>query len=292
MHARSELAQLPMQSAIRVSALSLALLALFGCVSLPSDKRDPRDPFERMNRTTYKFNDTVDKAVVRPVARTYRRVLPNFVQTGVTNFFDNLEYPIVIVNDLLQGRLTPFAKDTGRLLMNTTLGIGGLLDPAADAGLDKNNNDFGLTLGRWGLKPGPYIVIPILGPSDVRDGSGLIADEFMNPRHYIHDATVKYSLAAVRALDIRVHLLEAEKALEGAYDPYAFLRNAYLQRRQFLISGQGGGPSDEEYEEQKLLDEAGAEEQPPPPDAKQKKPPQEQPPQKPQPEPNPPQPQQ
>ncbi len=269
-----------MQSTIRVSALSLTLLALFGCASLPNAKRDPRDPFERMNRSIYKFNDALDKAVARPIAHTYRRVTPQFVQTGVSNFTSNLDYPIVIVNDLLQGRFKPFAKDTGRFVMNTTLGIGGLFDPASSAGLDKNENDFGQTLGRWGFKPGPYLMIPILGPSDVRDGIGKIANTYTSPRQYIQDNTVYYSLWALYFLDYRASLVPEDKALDSAYDPYAFLRNAYLQRRQFLISGEGSGPTNEEYEEQKLLDEAN-EEQPPPQDAGPKKPPQEQ---KPQPE--------
>ncbi|MGH8323236.1 MAG: MlaA family lipoprotein, partial [Steroidobacteraceae bacterium] len=146
-----------MQSTIRVSALSLVLLALLGCATAPA-KRDPRDPWERMNRTTYKFNDKLDKAVLRPVARGYQKVTPRLVQTGISNFMDNLDYPIVIVNDLLQARFKPFVRDTGRLLMNTTLGIAGLLDPASAAGLQKNENDFGQTLGRWGLKSGPYVV--------------------------------------------------------------------------------------------------------------------------------------
>jgi phospholipid-binding lipoprotein MlaA len=268
-----------MQSTIRVSALSLALLALFGCASLPNAKRDPRDPFERMNRSIYKFNDAVDKAVARPIAHTYRRVTPQFVQTGISNFTSNLDYSIVIVNDLLQGRFKPFAKDTARLIMNTTLGIGGLFDPASSAGLDKNENDFGQTLGRWGFKPGPYLMLPILGPSDVRDAVGKVANAYSTPRQYINDNTVYYSLYALYFLEYRASLVPQEKLLDSAYDPYAFLRNAYLQRRQFLISGEGSGPTDEEYQEQKLLDEAGAggDEQPP-------KTPQEQQPQKPEPE--------
>jgi phospholipid-binding lipoprotein MlaA len=267
-----------MQSTIRVSALSLTLLALFGCASLPNAKRDPRDPFERMNRSIYKFNDALDKAVARPIAHTYRRVTPQFVQTGISNFDSNLDYTVVIVNDLLQGRFKPFANDTARLVMNTTLGIGGLFDPASSAGLDKNENDFGQTLGRWGFKPGPYLMIPILGPSDVRDGIGKIANTYSSPRQYIHNTTVRYSLYGLYFLDYRASLVPEEKALDSAYDPYAFLRNAYLQRRQFLISGEGSGPTNEEYEEQKLLDEAN-EEQPPPQDSGSKKPPQEQQPQ-------------
>jgi phospholipid-binding lipoprotein MlaA len=256
-----------MQSTIRLSTLSVTLLVLFGCAA-PITKPDPRDPFERVNRATFTFNYKLDKAILRPVARGYRKVTPQFVQTGVTNFMDNLEYPIIIVNDLLQGRMLVFAGDTGRLLMNTTLGIGGLFDPASDTGLEKNSNDFGQTLGRWGAKPGPYIMLPFLGPSDVRDGLGLVADEFTNPRHYIHNTGLNYGLAGLHLLNERARLLDAQVALDAAYDPYLFLKNAYLQRRQFLISG-GGTPTDEEEQEQKLLDEAseGAEQPPAQPQA-------------------------
>src|SRR3569833_3077546 len=148
-----------MQKTIRLSALSLVLLTLLGCAAAPA-KKDPRDPWERVNRSTYKFNDTLDKAVLRPVAHGYQNVTPHFVRTGVSNFLDNLDYPLVILNDLLQARFKTFARDTGRLLINTTLGIGGLLDPATPAGLVKNENDFGLTLGRWGVPKGPYFVLP------------------------------------------------------------------------------------------------------------------------------------
>jgi phospholipid-binding lipoprotein MlaA len=270
-----------MQSTIRLPALSLALLALIGCASQPLTKRDPRDPFERMNRATYKFNDKLDKAVARPVVHTYRNVTPQFVQTGVSNFFSNLNYSVVVVNDLLQGRLKVFAKDTGRLVMNTTIGIGGLLDPASSVGLDKNENDFGQTLGRWGVKPGPYLMLPILGPSDVRDGFAKIPNTYSSPMAYINNNTVYYSLYGAYIVDTRASLVPEEAALDSAYDPYAFLRNAYLQRRQFLISGEGSGISDEEYQEQKLLDEAGAAE-----DEQKQTSPQ---PQKPQPESSPPQ---
>jgi phospholipid-binding lipoprotein MlaA len=255
----------PMQTTIRVSMASLALLCLFGCASQSALKRDPRDPWEPMNRATYKFNDKLDRAVLKPVARTYRKVTPHFVQTGVTNFFDNLGYPVVMVNDLLQAQFKPLANDTGRLVLNTTLGLGGLFDPASAAGLDKNERDFGPTLGKWGARPGPYLVIPFLGPSDIRDAIGAVGDEFSNPRHYINNNYVDYGLAGIHLIDRRAHFLDAERALEGAYDPYAFIRNAYLQRRQFLVTG-GQSPSEEEQEE-KMLEESGEapDQQPQPP---------------------------
>lgn len=244
-----------MQTTIRVSALSLALLTLLSCAAPPA-KKDPRDPWERMNRTTYKFNDKLDKAILRPIARGYRDITPKFVRTGVSNFLDNLEYPIVIANDLLQARFKPFVRDTGRLLMNTTLGIGGLLDPATEAGLEKNENDFGLTLGRWGLGTGPYLVIPFLGPSDVRDGLGRVPDSYASPQNYIDGAAFQYSIWVVHFVDARYRLLSADQALDSAYDPYLFLKNAYLQRREFLLHGRNAGGSEEQQEE-KLLEEAG-----------------------------------
>ena len=255
-----------MQTSIRVSTLSLVLLTLLGCAAPPA-KKDPRDPWERMNRTTYKFNDKVDKAVLRPLARGYQKVTPDFFRTGVSNFFDNLGYPIVIVNDLLQARFLSAGKDTGRLLMNTTLGIGGLLDPASSAGLQKNVNDFGLTLARWGAGTGPYFVIPFLGPSDVRDGLGRIPDSYGNPVNYItNEWQVHYSLWAVSLLDARYRLLSLDATLDSAYDPYLFMKNAYLQRRDFLVHGGQTSPSNES-DADKLLDQATKDEdqsQPPP----------------------------
>ena len=242
----------------RVSLLSVGLLLLCGCATLPpGSKPDPRDPWERMNRATYKFNDKFDKAIARPVARGYRRVTPHFVQTGIRNFLDNLNYPIVMVNDLLQGQLKSFFNDTVRLVVNTTLGIGGLLDPATAAGVEKNDRDFGQTLGKWGVKKGPYLVLPFLGPSDVRDTVGRVGDEYSTPRHYIRNNYVNYGLWALDAVDTRARLLDATKLVESAYDPYAFLRNAYLQRRDFKVSG-GASPSEEERERQ-LMEQAGGE---------------------------------
>ena len=259
-----------MQTTIRVSALSVTVMTLLGCAAAPAQK-DSRDPWERMNRSTYKFNDKVDRAVLRPVAHGYQKVTPSFVRTGISNFFDNLDYPVVIVNDLLQAKFLSAGKDTGRLLMNTTLGIGGLLDPASPAGLQKNNNDFGLTLGTWGVHKGPYFVLPFLGPSDVRDGLGRIPDSLMSPRNFINNSTARYSLWAVGLLDTRYRLISLEPALDSAYDPYLFMKNAYLQRRDYQLSGGKLNPNSES-DADKLLDEATKEDNdnsttPPPPQA-------------------------
>jgi phospholipid-binding lipoprotein MlaA len=244
-----------MPTTTRVSLLSLCLLLLVGCATLPPGKRDPRDPWERMNRATYRFNDKFDRAIAQPVARAYRKVTPQFAQTGVRNFMDNLDYPIVILNDLLQGQFTPFISDTGRLLLNTTLGIGGLFDPATAVGLDKNDRDFGQTLGKWGVKKGPYLVLPFLGPKDVRDTVGLAADDFSTPRQYIRDPYINYGLWLLDKIDARARLLDATKLVESAYDPYAFVRNAYLQHRDFKVNG--GRSQSEEEQEQRMLEESG-----------------------------------
>ncbi len=243
-----------MRSTTRISLLSLCLLLLCGCATLPPGvKRDPRDPWERMNRSFYQFNDVLDRAIVKPVAKGYTH-LPQPVQTGVHNFFDNLDYPVTIVNDLLQGQLKPFFSDIGRFLFNTTLGLGGLFDPATAAGMDKNNRDFGQTLGKWGVPKGPYLVVPIFGPYDLRDGIGSITvDYYANPRSYTK-FWVNTGLWLTRGVDRRARLLPLDATIQSAYDPYAFIRNAYLQNRDFMVTG--GQSQSEEEQEQKLMEEA------------------------------------
>jgi phospholipid-binding lipoprotein MlaA len=250
-----------MPSIIRILLLPVCLLFMHGCATAPSAKPDPRDPWERMNRLTYRFNDRLDRALTKPVARAYRRVTPQPVQTGVSNFFVNLGYPVVMVNDLLQGAFRAFLNDTARLLLDTTLGIGGVLDPATAAGLDRNDRDFGQTLGKWGAKSGPYLVLPLFGPSDVRDAFGRAGDIFSDPRHYIDNDSLSYGLWAVGVVDARARLLDVEAVVESAYDPYAFVRNAYLQNRSFKVSGHSAS---EDEQEEKLLEESGVEGPAPP----------------------------
>ncbi len=243
-----------MRSTTRISLLSVCLLVLCGCATLPpGSKRDPRDPWERANRTTYKFNDALDRAILKPVAKGYTH-LPHPVQSGVQNFFDNLEYPVVIVNDLLQGQVKAFFSDIGRLLFNSTVGLAGLFDPATPAGLDKHDRDFGQTLGKWGVPKGPYLVVPFLGPYDVRDGFGAATvDTFANPRNYTKFWT-NMGLYAVREIDHRARLLPLDATIQSAYDPYTFVRNAYLQNRDFKV--RGDQPQNEQEQEEKLMEEA------------------------------------
>ncbi len=222
--------------------LLIALLAT-GCASVPKGKPDPRDRFERINRSVFSFNQGLDKHVARPVTMAYVAVTPGPVRSGVSNFLANLGYPVVIVNDVLQAKPSPFARDTARFVLNTTVGIGGLFDPATKVGLQSSNEDFGQTLGYWGMGTGPYLMLPLLGPSDARDLVGKVADHFAQPRTYLNSTTLSLGLQGAELVDKRAAALDATEVMNRAFDPYAFMRNAYLQRRQFLVHD--GNPPDE-----------------------------------------------
>lgn len=192
------------------------------------------DPWESFNIKVYNFNQRIDDAVVRPVANTYVRVVPSMARRGVSNFFSNINDVTVLVNNVLQLKLVDAASDTGRLMLNTTLGIGGLIDVASQAGLQKNNEDFGQTLGRWGVGPGPYVVLPLLGPSTLRDSFGVAGDTYTNPISYENDVALRNSAVVLNLLDRRVAALAVESLMMG--DPYIFVREAYLQQRQYLVT--------------------------------------------------------
>jgi phospholipid-binding lipoprotein MlaA len=211
--------------------------ALSACVTLPPNSpRSPQDPWESWNRGVYKFNDALDRGVAKPVAKAYVRYVPEPIRIGVSNFFSNLETPTVMVNDALQGKFLAAANDLGRFVLDTTLGVGGILDPATAAGLNRNDEDFGQTLGKWGVHAGPFIEIPILGPSDLRDGPARVVDTYTNPRQYIKNNYIKYGLYLPDFTDRRASLLSLDDTLKNAYDPYAFIRDAYLQRRAYLVA--------------------------------------------------------
>jgi phospholipid-binding lipoprotein MlaA len=232
------------RSPARLLSSLLLLVLLTGCATLPpGQKPDPRDRFERFNRSVYRFNDGLDRAVARPVAVAYTKVTPAPVRSGVSNFLANLNYPVTVVNDALQAKPKRFGHDAARLLINTTIGIGGLFDPATKFGLQANDEDFGQTLGFWGVPPGPYLVLPVLGPSDVRDAFGKVADHYTEPQAYFKSQTLGWGLTGMGLVDKRAGLLDSDGVLKRTFDPYAFVRNAYLQRRQFLIYD--GNPPDE-----------------------------------------------
>ena len=225
-----------------VAFVALLTLLLAGCATQPNAKRDPRDPFEGFNRASYKFNDALDRAILKPTAKGYKAITPQFVETGVSNFFSNLGQPTVILNDLLQAKFKPALSDTGRFLLNTTVGIGGLFDPASKAGLDRNDEDFGQTLGKWGVPSGPYLMVPFFGPSTVRDGFGSGVDVFSDPVHYIERDAWRYSLQGMNLIDARARRLSLEDTLNQTYDKYGFIRNAYLQQREYQVTD-GNAPN-------------------------------------------------
>ena len=214
-----------------------------------------KDPLESMNRGIYKFNDTVDKAAIKPVAGAYKAVVPSPLRTGVNNFFTNLGTVVTLVNDLLQFKLDKAMTDAGRLAINSTFGIAGLIDVASMDNIEKNNEDFGQTLAYWGWKDSTYLVLPFLGPSTLRDTGGLIVDTaFIDPIYYIEDVPARNSAIALKFIDRRSQYLPASDLLdEAALDPYAFMRDAYMQRRNSQILD--GDVPHEEWDDTEMDDE-------------------------------------
>jgi phospholipid-binding lipoprotein MlaA len=207
---------------------------------------DTNDPLEPFNRAMYSFNDTLDRYVMNPVAKGYRAVLPSPVRKGVSNFFSNLREPAVMINSALQGKFSQAASDLGRFMINTTFGIYGLFDVATAIGIERHNEDFGQTLGTWGVGEGPYLVLPILGPSNIRDGVGLYADNELYPPKHLDSSSTRTKLYILEGIDIRARLLDAGDILDQAAgeDPYVFVREAYRQRRRSLIrDGADAGPA-------------------------------------------------
>ncbi len=215
----------------RISMLVLAV-AISGCATA----RNPQDPFEGYNRAMFSFNDGVDRVAIKPVATVYRDVVPQFVQTGIGNFFGNLGDVWTAVNNLLQGKVEDGLNDFMRVAVNSTLGFGGLLDIGSEAGLQKHREDFGQTLGRWGVASGPYVVLPLLGSSTLRDTAATPLDFYGDPWTYKEPSNVRNMGTAVRLIDLRASVLSASSLIEdAALDRYEFVRDAYLQRRQSRI---------------------------------------------------------
>lgn len=218
---------------VRFLAAVAAVAALTGCASTATN---PQDPLEGYNRAVFRFNDAVDRSVLKPTATAYKNTLPTFMQTGVNNFFGNLSDAWSAVNNLLQGKGQAGMGDVTRVALNSTFGIFGLLDIASEAGIPKHNEDFGQTLGTWGVPSGPYLMLPLLGPSTVRDTVALPADFAGDPWGHKEPVNWRNVGSAVRVVDKRANLLEASSLLEeAALDRYEFLRDGYLQRRQSQV---------------------------------------------------------
>ena len=221
------------------SVMLLSVLTMTACASIQQTERVAKiDPFERVNRVVFSFNETADQYVIKPIAEGYKFVLPEFVRTGVTNFFSNINDVLTGANNLLQGKPVNAVSDIGRFFINSTIGILGLFDVASDMGLEKNREDFGQTLGVWGFSDGPYIVMPFFGASNVRDTVGFVVDvktDFMINTNKLN-SDEKTAINSLRIINRRADLLDAGQLLEdAAFDKYSFLRDGYLQRRRNQI---------------------------------------------------------
>jgi phospholipid-binding lipoprotein MlaA len=216
------------------AAASAAALALAACATVPPNAgSNPRDPYERVNRQVFEFNERFDQYVAKPLARSYVAVVPKALRLCIDSAFTNLLEIRNAVNDILQAKPLGAATDTGRLVINSTLGMVGCFDVAKRMGLEYRSEDFGLTLARWGLGTGPYLVLPLLGPSDVRDAIGLVPDNYLNPVSYVTPMPDRYILIGMNLIDTRASLLDASRLIEeAALDRYQFTRDAYFQRRR------------------------------------------------------------
>jgi len=232
------------------TALVVATLAVLATACAPPaargwhhvEAKTDYDPLQPMNRKVFWFNDKVDTYVLEPVAKGWDAIAPKPVERSVSNFFTNLRSPIVVANDLLQGKLRNGTKDTVRFLINTTIGVAGFFDRATPLGLEQHVEDLGQTLGWWGLPPGPYLVIPIIGPSNPRDGVGLIGDSFANGLSWFVPWYVLLGVRGVELVNTRAVLLDTiDQAKQSSFDYYVFVRNAYLQRRNALLNDSVGG---------------------------------------------------
>lgn len=226
----------PLKGFTRLIALLLAVMLTSGCVSQPAKLSDPvKDPWEPFNRNMYGFNQVVDRAIYKPVAKGYDAVVPSAPRRGISNFFHNLQYPLTFVNLMLQGKVTRAMEATGRFLMNISLGGLGFFDVATKAGIPQYNEDFGQTLAVWGWKNSNYLVVPFLGPFTVRDigGRGIVG--YVSPTAWAIREHNLYAPLILELISIRSSLLQIDQDIAESSDPYLFVRDAYLQNREFEI---------------------------------------------------------
>lgn len=230
--------------ATRLVVCLCILLIASGCATAPIEDGDPLEP---VNREFYGLNDYLDVNFVRPIAEGYVKVTPAPVRTSVTNFFDNLGYLNVILNDILQGKMLQGIQDSGRFVINSTIGVLGMFDVATRMGLESNNEDLGQTFGKWGFGEGVYLVIPLSGPNSVRDAPDMLVSAYLNPLFYA-SSTITIPLGIVNAINRRANLLDASRIRdEAALDPYVFTREAYRQSRLYSIYD--GNPPTEDLED-------------------------------------------
>jgi phospholipid-binding lipoprotein MlaA len=230
----------------------IATLLLAGCASQAQRVAEMPvgDPYEPLNRKVFAFNDSLDRNVLRPTAVGWKKGTPPQFRTGLGNAIDNALYPVTIVNAFLQGKFAQSGRDLGRFVLNTTVGLLGLFDPATEAGLPANQEDFGQTLNTWGVPQGPFLMVPLLGPRTVSSGVGNLADLPLSPYFNLSDNNLRWGLFAIDLVNTRSGLLDLDQALREAYDPYVFLRDAYLQNRAYRIAdGALLAPEPDDYED-------------------------------------------
>ena len=226
----------PLKAIYQRGAVVLCLL-LSACATPMAERSDPRDPYENLNRKVFVVNQVFDQVLLKPVARGYSNYAPNFIQNTVGNFFGNLADVWTAVNNFLQGKPREGIQDTGRVAVNTVFGVAGLADVATKLGFPKHQEDFGQTLGVWGVKPGPYVMLPLFGPSTMRDAVAKPLDLYVDPLNLSTRADVEYSLRAMRLVDDRARLLPTTDMIEKvALDPYQFVRDAHFQQREARVN--------------------------------------------------------
>lgn len=226
----------PLKTIYRRGVVVLCLL-LSACATPMAERSDPRDPYENLNRKVFIVNQVFDQVLLKPVAKGYANYAPNFVQTTIGNFFGNLADVWTAVNNFLQGKPREGIQDTGRVAVNTVFGVAGLADVATKLGFPKHQEDFGQTLGVWGVKPGPYVMLPVFGPSTLRDAVAKPLDLYADPVNLSTRADVEYSLRAMRLVDDRARLLPTTDMIEKvALDPYQFVRDAHFQQREAKVN--------------------------------------------------------
>jgi len=233
------------RAATRAIAAAVLAMLLAGCALGPTKS----DPFEPWNRAMYAIHEPIDDNIVRPAVQTYVDYTPRVIRLAISNVFNNIDDLFSAINGVLQGKMDKAGNDFARVMLNTGFGLGGLIDIASDAGIERGMEDFGQTFGVWGFAQGPYLFVPLFGPTTVRDGTGTIVRIYLGPVGYIPDVPVRNSLYGIGAVDIRAQALEASSIIDkAALDRYTFIRRAYLQRREYLVNDGKMPPVKEEDE--------------------------------------------
>lgn len=236
-----------MNSRLRLHAVIVVFaLGLSACSSIPADARTESDPWEPLNRTLFSMNEAIDKASTKPLAKGYRKIMPGPVRKGVSNFFSNLAAPRSAINNFLQGKPGRGVSEMGRFVINSIIGVGGIIDIATPSGLEEHREDFGQTAAVWGVPDGPYVILPFLGPQTLRDAIFMPVDIVVDPHFHYDNTSVRDKLYVLRLIDLRYRLLAAEKFLEDSKDRYVTTRESYLQNREYEVYD-GDPPEDDDF---------------------------------------------